>query len=223
MCGRYTYKLTWEQIVALYKLTLDQPARNTQAHYNICPTTTVDVVADFDGKRVLVPMRWGLVPSWWKKTLKELPATFNARAETVADKPMFRSAFKARRCIIPASGYYEWKAEEGGKQPYYITAAEDAPLSMAGLWEEWTNRETNEPLRSCTIIVTAANELTRQIHDRMPVFLAPDTHDAWLKGTAGVEVLKPAPNDLLRLWPVSKRVNRPGNDEDATLIERLAA
>jgi putative SOS response-associated peptidase YedK len=108
MCGRATYKLTWEEIVALYRLTLGQPAVNTRARYNVCPTTTVDTILDQDGRRRLERMRWGLIPSWWSKPLKEMKlATFNARAETVATKPMFRSAFKRNRCLIPVSGYYE--------------------------------------------------------------------------------------------------------------------
>jgi putative SOS response-associated peptidase YedK len=106
MCGRATYKLTWEEIVALYRLTLDQPPVNTRARYNFCPTTTIDTILDHDGKRRLERMRWGLIPSWWSKPLKEMKlATFNARAETVATKPMFRSAFKRSRCLIPVSGY----------------------------------------------------------------------------------------------------------------------
>jgi hypothetical protein len=113
MCGRATYKLTWEEIVALYRLTLDQPAVNTRARYNVCPTTTIDTIVEPDGKRQLVPMRWGLIPAWWSKPLKEMKlATFNARAETVATKPMFRSAFKRSRCLIPVSGYYEWVRRE---------------------------------------------------------------------------------------------------------------
>jgi putative SOS response-associated peptidase YedK len=106
MCGRSTYKLTWEEIVALYRLTLDQPPVNTQARYNVRPTTTIDTVVGSDGKRQLVPMRWGLVSSWWSKPVKKLKlATFNARAETVAEKPFFREAFKRNRCLIPVSGY----------------------------------------------------------------------------------------------------------------------
>jgi hypothetical protein len=105
MCGRATYKLTWEEIVALYRLTLDQPPVNTRARYNVCPTTTIDTILDHDGKRRLERMRWGLIPSWWSKPLKEMKlATFNARAETVATKPMFRSAFKRNRCLIPVAG-----------------------------------------------------------------------------------------------------------------------
>src|SRR6266404_3639151 len=110
MCGRFTYRLTWPELVRLYRLTLDAPARNTQPRYNICPTTNIDVVFERDGRRELSPMRWGLIPSWWSKPLKEMKvATFNARAETVAEKPVFRDAFRRTRCLIPASGYYEWQ------------------------------------------------------------------------------------------------------------------
>ena len=134
MCGRATYKLTWEEIVALYRLTLDQPPVNTRARYNVCPTTTIDTILDQDGKRRLERMRWGLIPSWWSKPLKEMKlATFNARAETVATKPMFRSAFKRNRCLIPVSGYYEWQDTPGGKQPWYFTARDGSPaLTIAG-------------------------------------------------------------------------------------------
>jgi putative SOS response-associated peptidase YedK len=133
MCGRATYKLTWEEIVALYRLTLDQPPVNTRARYNVCPTTTIDTIVSADGKRTLVPMRWGLVPSWWSKPLKELKlATFNARAETVAEKAMFRSAFERTRCLIPVSGYYEWQDTPGGKP--------SASTGRASLWHPVVRR-----------------------------------------------------------------------------------
>ena len=107
MCGRFTRMYTWRELVKLYRLTDPSPPSNLQPRYNICPTTTIDAVIERDSKRVLEQMRWGLVPGWWKKPLKELRlATFNARAETVAEKPFFRSAFKHTRCLIPASGYY---------------------------------------------------------------------------------------------------------------------
>ena len=163
MCGRFTQHYTWRELVALYRLTM--PAVNLQPRYNIAPTTTIDVVVPRAGDRLeLVQMRWGLIPSWWKKTAKEAPSTFNARAETVAEKPMFRAAFKRSRCVIPASGYYEWKATETGKQPYYISAADGSVLSFAGLWDEWHDVETGEMVKSCTIIVTAANAFTRKTH-----------------------------------------------------------
>src|ERR1700733_9175939 len=105
MCGRFTYRYTWSEIHALYRLT--SPPPNLQPRYNICPTTTINTVVAHDGKNELVPMRWGLIPSWWKKKAKETPATFNARAETIAEKPMFRSAFQRKRCVVPASRYYD--------------------------------------------------------------------------------------------------------------------
>jgi putative SOS response-associated peptidase YedK len=105
-------------------------------------------------------MRWGLVPWWWKKPLKELPASFNARAETVTDKPMFRDAFRRNRCVVPASSYYEWLKRPEGRQPYFISGADGGVLSFAGLWDRWKNPETSERIASCTIIVTDANELT---------------------------------------------------------------
>ena len=218
MCGRFTQSYTWRELVELYRLT--QPARNLRPRYNIAPTTQIDVVRLADGARELVPMRWGLIPGWWKKTVKEVPSTFNARAETAAEKPMFRSAFKRTRCIVPASGYYEWRAVEGGKQPYFISAADGELLSIAGLWDEWRDPETSETISNATLIVTAANDFTRRIHDRMPVMLAQRDHETWLTGKAGVELLRPAPNDLLRMWPVSKRVNASGRgDDDPSLIE----
>jgi putative SOS response-associated peptidase YedK len=153
--------------------------------YDIAPTRTIDVFRLAEAGPELVSMRWGLVPGWWKKTTKEVPATFNARAETVAEKPMFRSAFKRTRCIVPASGYYEWRAVEGAKQPYFISAANGEVLSTAGLWDQWKNPETGEMISSCTLIVTAANDFTQRIHDRMPVLLGQHDLDAWLTGKAG--------------------------------------
>jgi putative SOS response-associated peptidase YedK len=229
MCGRFTQRYTWRDIQALYGLP--GAARNLQAHYNIAPTDAVAAIVRGGGADTLVSMRWGLVPSWWKKSLKDLPATFNARAETVAEKPMFRDAFRRRRCIIPASGYYEWrKAQEGnkpGKQPWYISAADGGVLSLAGLWDTWkdpwTNPQTGEPAASCTIIVTAANAFTRAIHGRMPVILEPAGVAAWLGGAGGTALLRPAAEDRLRMWPVSRRVNRTGSgDDDPTLLDEVA-
>jgi putative SOS response-associated peptidase YedK len=224
MCGRATYKLTWEEIVALYRLTLGPAPHNFQPRFNVCPTTTIDAIVAEDGKRELIRARWGLVPGWWKKPLKELKlATFNARAETVDEKPMFRSAFKRKRCLIPVSGYYEWQDTPGGKQPWYFTARDGSPaLSIAGLWDEWTNPETPKPLKSCTMIITEPNKFVAEVHDRMPVLLTEQQFDPWLTGKAGVEYLKSAPNDFLQKWPVSKRVNSSrADDNDATLIEKI--
>jgi putative SOS response-associated peptidase YedK len=222
MCGRFTYKLTWPEIVKLYRVSLDTPARNTQPRYNICPTTSIDTVIG-RGARVIVPMRWGVIPSWWSKSHKEMKlATFNARMETIREKPMFRRAFQRTRCLIPASGYYEWHDAPDGKQPYYFTRRDGAPITIAGLWDEWRDRQANETIRSCAMIMTDANEFVGELHDRMPVILEPEQFQAWLTGAAGLEILKPAANDVLQCWPVSRHVNSSrASDDDATLIERV--
>jgi putative SOS response-associated peptidase YedK len=151
-----------------------------------------------------------------------MPATFNARAETVAEKPMFRSAFKRTRCLIPVSGYYEWQDTAGGKQPYYFTRRDGQVITIAGLWDEWKDIETGEPTKSCTMIITAANDFVGEVHDRMPVILEQAGFDGWLDRSSGIELLTPAPDNLLVRWPVSKRVNSfRANDEDATLIDRI--
>jgi putative SOS response-associated peptidase YedK len=223
MCGRFTQKFTWYEVRDLYELM--GAARNLQTHYNIAPTDKVEVARLGEGGAVeLVPMRWGLIPYWWKKPLKQVPSTFNARAETVASTPMFRDAFKRHRCVVPASGYYERLKRPDGKQPYFISAADGGMLSLAGLWDRWKNPETGELMTSCTIIVTDANARTGTIHNRMPVVLDEADIRPWLKGAAGAEVLRPAAEDRLRMWPVSRRVNKTGTgDEDPTLIDEIAA
>jgi putative SOS response-associated peptidase YedK len=221
MCGRFTQKFTWHEIRDLYELT--GAARNLQTHYNIAPTDKVEVVRpSVGGTTELVPMRWGFIPNWWKKPLKPAPATFNANAETVASTPMFRDAFKRHRCVVPASGYYEWLKRPDGKQPYFISAADGGILSLAGLWDRWRNPETHELMTSFTIIVTDANVLTGPIHDRMPVVLDNPDVCSWLNGTGGSELLRPAGEDRLRVWPVSRRVNKTGiGDDDPTLIDEV--
>ena len=174
-------------------------------------------------------MRWGLIPQWWNKPLKELRlATFNARDETVDTKPFFRGAFKRNRCLIPVSGYYEWHYDEPENkkkkpQPYYFAARDGSPiLTTAGLWDEWKDRASGETIHSCTMIITEPNRFVAQVHDRMPVLLRPDQFDAWLDGSAGKEMLVPAAEDMLNRVPVSQRVNssRAPND-DPTLIEPI--
>jgi putative SOS response-associated peptidase YedK len=136
---------------------------------------------------------------------------------------MFRDAFARHRCIIPASGYYEWLKMPDGRQPYYISAADGGVLSFAGLWDRWKNPETGEPVTSCTIIVADANDLTPPIHDRMPVVLDKANIKRWLSGEGGKELLKPTGEDRLRMWPVSRRVNKTGTgDDDPTLLDEVA-
>jgi putative SOS response-associated peptidase YedK len=224
MCGRFTRKYSWREIWELYRLT--SPASNLEPRYNVCPTTIIDTVVARSSGRELIPMRWGLVPSWWQKPLKELKiASFNARAETVAEKPFFRDAFWGKRCLIPVSGYYEWQDTPGGKQPHYFTARDGSPvLTIAGLWDEWIDIETRQPMKSCAMIITQANDFVGEVHDRMPVLLRPDEFEPWLSGKAGRELLKPPANEMLQRWPVSRRVNSSrAGDDDATLIEQIAA
>ncbi len=223
MCGRFTQHYTWSEVHAF--LSVFGTARNLRPRYNIAPTTSVDVVRlDTEGRRELVSMRWGLVPFFWKKTLKEVPATFNARAETVAEKPMFREAFKRRRCIIPASGFFEWTGKKGDKQPHLFSAADGSPvLAFAGLWDRWRDPASGDELLSCTIVVSGASEWMTPYHDRMPILLGAGDFNAWLSGAMDSEGLKPASESALREWPVTKRMNRTGEgDDDAGIVEKAA-
>ena len=149
-----------------------------------------------------------------------MPATFNPRAESVADKRMFRTAFKERRCIVPASGFFELTGEKGAKQPHLFTAADGSPLlAFAGLWDRWKDPPTGEWLLSCTIIVSGASAWMEPYHDRVPVLLEAKDFDGWLDGSLGTEVLKPAPAEALREWKGSPRLNRTGvGDDDPTII-----
>src|SRR5215204_4730674 len=219
MCGRFTRNYTWAELHRLYSVSIG--GSNLQPRYNIFPTTTVDAVVYLAGTRQLVPMRWGIIPNWWSKPLKELRlATFNAPAETVAQKPMFRDAFRRNRCIIPASGYYEWQDTPGGKQPYHFTRRDADVISIAGIWDEWKDPESGEIIKSCAMIITEANKLVAEIHDRMPVVLEQYQFQPWLTGIAGLEVLKAAGDDVLQKCAVSKRVNSSRtSDDDPTLIE----
>jgi putative SOS response-associated peptidase YedK len=174
----------WRELVELYKLTMAPPS-NLQPRYNICLTDTIDVVVSGGGERTLVPMRWGLVPGWWKKPLKEMKvATFNARSDTIADKPMFRDSFKRRRCLIPASGYYEWVTTPEGKQPYYFTRQDGQVITIAGVQDGWTDPQSGERLRSCSMVITEANQFVVDVHDRMPVILEAEHFEQWMDGDA---------------------------------------
>ena len=223
MCGRFTARMTWEEIVRLYRITRDQPPRNVQPRYNICPTDPVDVVVTKNDNRTLVPMRWGLIPNWWRKPLKEMKvATFNARAETVAEKPMFRESFERRRCLIPASGYYEWKSTAAGKQPHYFTRRDGQPMTFAGLWDQWHEKPVRTVIESCTMVITTPNDFVADIHNRMPVMLETQEFEQWERGTPreASALMKPAGNDVLQGWPVSQRVNgSKAPTDDASLIE----
>jgi len=227
MCGRFTQHYTWAEVHAFLNVFGDLATpRNLQPRYNIAPTDFIDVVTTRVREREIVgremvPMRWGLIPTWWKKPRKDVPATFNARAETVAEKPMFRGAFKYRRCIIPASGFYEWTGGKSARQPHLFTAADGSPvLAFAGLWDRWIDPDNFDEVISATIIVSGASAWMTPYHDRMPVLLEAQDFDAWLDGSLGPDALKPAAEEKLREHLVSPRLNRTGvGDDDPTIIE----
>ncbi len=212
MCGRFTLAAPAEQVATQFQLP-ETPA--LRPRYNIAPTQEVAAVRATEGGRELAMLRWGLVPSWAKDP--SIGARMiNARAETAAEKPAFRTALRQRRCLIPADGFYEWQAREGGKQPFHIRLADGGLFALAGLYEHWKAPDGSW-LSTCTILTTEANELMRPLHDRMPVIIAPEHYALWLApGLRDVgplqELLAPFPADQMAATPVSKAVNRVAND-----------
>ena len=223
MCGRYVVAYDPQTLVAGFSLTRVVPFPR---RWNVTPQSGVPVVHETkEGERIAELMRWGLVPHWAKDE-KFGRRTFNARSETAATLPSFRDAWrKCHRCIIPASGFYEWQATADGKQPWYISRRDGEPLVMAGLFEAWRPDESAEWLLTCCVITTTPNALTAPIHDRMPVLLAQADWAAWLNrgvqdAQAVTPLLRPCPPDWLQAWPVSRAVSR-GTTEGAALIEPL--
>jgi putative SOS response-associated peptidase YedK len=211
MCGRYTLTVPIDQLAA--EFDLDEVRAELSPNFNVAPTQSVATILAENGGRRLETLRWGLVPSWAKDP--EIGSRMiNARSETAPEKPSFRSAFKRRRCLIPADGFYEWKREEGGKQPFYIHMNDGRPFAFAGLWEDWNDGE----IRSCTILTTSANGLVGEVHERMPVILPAGDRDAWLDPEAEtqelVSLLRPYPGDDLETFPVSRFVNSPRNNDE---------
>jgi putative SOS response-associated peptidase YedK len=209
MCGRFTQTFTWAEIQEFYGL-LNELAPNLRASWNVAPTQDIGVIGAKDGGGLgFTRMRWGLIPSW-AKDMSIGAKTINARADTLAQKPAFRDAYAKRRCIIPCSGFFEWKGAGAAKTPYFISRADGAPLSFAGLWERWRNPD-GEWVRTATIITTDANEALKPLHHRMPVVLARDDIGGWLDKGGG-DLLRPCPENWLRAWPVSTKVNSVKND-----------
>ena len=213
MCGRFTLRTPARDLVEVFEL-LREPELSPR--YNIAPTQRVAVVRQSGKDRELGVMRWGLVPSW-SKDPKAGPPLINARAETVATKPSFRTAFKHRRCLIPADGFYEWqKTDSKTKIPHYIRMAKDRPFAFAGLWETWHGND-GSALDSCTIVTTDANDLMRPLHDRMPVILPEENFAQWLdpKNENAPELetlLRPYSPAEMTAFPISTLVNSPRND-----------
>ncbi|WP_366556458.1 SOS response-associated peptidase [Aquibaculum sediminis] len=226
MCGRFTQAMTWRQLVDLYRIH-EQAELPLEPRYNVAPTQQVLAIRQTapDEREAFLP-RWGLVPSWAKE-LSIGNRMINARAEGVADKPSFRAAFKARRCLIPASGFYEWSGPRAARQPHYIQAHDGRPLTFAGLWESWRDRTEPDapPLETCTIITTAASPDVADLHERMPVVLADEAWDTWLDPQAPLpllqDLLQPAPAGTLTYHPVDRQVGSP-KAQGAELIVPLA-
>lgn len=228
MCGRYVSAAPPDELAKYFSATL--PEQALEENYNVAPTTDVYTVRAKDGERHIDTLRWGLVP-FWAKDMKIGSKMINARSETVASKPAFRRAFKKRRCLIPADGFFEWQKIEGSKtkQPYFIHRVDEEPLVFAGLWEVWYPKddEGNDvadaaPVATCTILTCAANETMAPVHDRMPVMIAPNRWDDWLDPEADLDFMSslmvPAPNSLLTMYPITTAVNSVRNN-GAELIE----
>jgi putative SOS response-associated peptidase YedK len=220
MCGRYSLTSPTEAVRRMFDFP-EQP--NLAVRVNIAPSQDVAAVrlgADGASARHFAWLRWGLIPSWAKE-----PGIgnrmINARAETIAEKPAFRAAFRRRRCLIPADGFYEWKTERGRKQPYRIALEGGAPFAFAGLWERWEGAGEAGAVESCTIVTTEANARLKAIHHRMPVILAPGAYEAWLDpATPGAEaqaLLRPAPSEWFTAYRVSPKINSPANDDPALI------
>jgi putative SOS response-associated peptidase YedK len=221
MCGRYVQTMPADAMRELFRTAGALP--NLAPSWNVAPTQSAPVVRRHPetGERHLDPLRWGLRPRW-AKAEKGAREPINARAETVATNGMFRQAYAERRCLVPADAFYESKVEPGGKQPMAIAPRSGEGMAFAGLWESWRG-EGDEIVRTFAIITTDANTPMQAVHDRMPVILAPDDWAVWLEGYDQAPLLRPAPDDLLRFWPVSKAVNSPRNNGPELLVEQPQA
>ncbi len=220
MCGRFTQRLSWAELHELMDL-IGAPL-NLQPRYNVAPGQEVAIVRAADAGRRLSMLRWGLVPAWARdRSIGN--RLINARSETVAEKPAFRTAYRRRRCLVPADGFYEWQRRGGTRQPWLFGLRDGSPFAFAGLWERWTapegpaptgslfGPEPGDPVETFTILTATATETVAAIHDRMPLILPPDAYGPWL---AGEDIpLAPYPADDMHAYPVSTLVNRPANDD----------
>lgn len=219
MCGRFIRTTPIERYSALFSAP---SSVELKASYNIAPSSQILLARNnAKGGRELVALKWGLVPSWSREPKTEY-STINARAETIDEKPTFKSAFKSRRCLIASDGFIEWqKNSDGTKQPHFISLVDSKPFAFAGIWERWELE--GQWLESCSIIVTQANELMKPIHDRMPVILSPDYYDAWMNGketnTSNLKsLLVPYPSDRMKAYPISTLINSPRNNHSDLML-----
>lgn len=218
MCGRFVLRAPPQTVREVFGY---EQAPNFPARYNIAPTQPIAIVRSSREGPEFALVRWGLVPSW-VKDLKGFPTIINARSEEAAGKPAFRNAIRRRRCLVPADGFYEWqKTANGKKQPYLIERPGSEVFAFAGLWESWMDADGNE-LESAAILTTAANETLKPLHHRMPVVVARADHARWLDMSGEnpddiADLLRPAPDDFFRAFPVSTRVNAVSNDDEGLL------
>ena len=222
MCGRFTLKTRPEVLAEHFGLP---EVPGFEPRFNIAPTQPVAIVRALPetGGRELSRLRWGLIPSWADDPAIGL-RLINARAETAAEKPAFRAAFRQRRCLVLADGFFEWAKSGGGKQPYHFRLKDGGPFAFAGLWELWSKGE--EPIESCTLLTTEANDMVGPVHDRMPVLLEPEAYGRWLdpqlRRTEEVsDLLRPFPAGRMMGYPVGRLVNDPRND-DLRCVEPVA-
>jgi putative SOS response-associated peptidase YedK len=214
MCGRFTLLTPWEELLRTYDAVSE--IESLEPSYNIAPTQQIAAIIHDGKKRKLGSLRWGLIPPWApdKKIGSKM---INARAETLQEKRSFKKAFQKQRCLIPADSFYEWKTEDGNKQPMRIQHKDKTPFAFAGLWEKWQD-DNGSTIYTCTIITTEANSFMQQIHHRMPVILPADSQDIWLdrneQNTETLQqILKPFSEELTA-YPVSTLVNSPKNNRE---------
>jgi putative SOS response-associated peptidase YedK len=214
MCGRFAFYSPTEATAALFGA---EDATPVAPRFNIAPTQDIAAIRkSADAGREMLLLRWGLIPFWAKdKSIGN--RMINARAETVAEKPAYRAAYKHRRCLVLADGFYEWQKQGDAKQPYYISLASGDPFALAALWENWTDKSSGESIQSTTLITTAANEFMQSLHHRMPMVLEPRAADAWLDGD--MSMIESATEDCpaLQAWPVDRRVNNARNEGNELL------
>ena len=220
MCGRVRLSSDYSEIKIKLKFDLDAPAPNFEADWNKPPTAPMLVaIRSIDGKRTPKMMRWGLLPHWAKDE-KIAYSTFNARAEEFTAKPAFRDAWNCgQRCLVVTDGFYEWKKLDPKgkeKQPYAIAMADDGQMVMAGLWAKWKDLKSGDEIQSCTILTTSSNKVMAELHDRMPVILDNADWPKWLGEEPATEeellaMLRPSPDQVLRVWPVDKKVGNVRN------------
>lgn len=215
MCGRFAFYSPSEAAVALFGVST---SIEVEPRYNIAPTQYVAAIRDGDDKeRELVMLRWGLVP-FWAKDPSIGNRMINARAETVAEKPAYRAAFRHRRCVVLADGFYEWSRDGDVKTPYFISLASGQPFALAGLWESWTDKESGESVQTSTLITTAANDFMTPLHHRMPVILEANTAGEWLAGSNDLLDDVAGITPALQAWPVDRRVNNARNEGEELVI-----